>query len=112
LIFSKVFPGVRLFGSPFAGSAGYSFTSFVYLDLLGGLLWAGCLVLVGRVLGPQIPWAFTRCVWTFTFAPVAIFLVARLARRMINGPAEESYPLKSNAKPSVANIAGARETIV
>lgn len=110
LVFSKFFPGVRLFAPPFAGSAGYPFTSFLYLDLLGGVLWAGSLVLFGRVLGPQIPWAFTaRWVWFFTFVPVAIFVLARLVRRMIKGPAEESYPFKSKLELSV-EMPGFRKT--
>ncbi len=113
LIFSKFFPGVRLFAPPFAGSAGYPFTSFLYLDMLGGFLWAGTLVLFGRILGPQIPWAFTtKWVWFFTFVPVVMFYLARLARRMIKGPAEESYPFKSMAELSVANAASAKEIIV
>jgi membrane-associated protein len=96
LTFSKFFPGVRLFAPPFAGSAGYPFTSFIYLDLLGGFLWAGALVLFGRILGPQIPWTFkAQWVWFFTVAPVAIFVLARLVRRMIKGPAEEALPLGS-----------------
>jgi membrane-associated protein len=113
LAFSKFFPGVRLFAPPFAGSAGYPFSSFLYLDVLGGFLWAGSLVLFGRILGPQIPWALTaQWVWFFTFAPVAIFVLARLAKRMIKGPAEEAFPLKSKSELSVEIPTNTKETMI
>jgi membrane protein DedA with SNARE-associated domain len=94
LAFSKFFPGIRLFAPPFAGAAGYPFTSFLYLDLLGGLTWAGTLALLGRILKTQISWAFnTEWVWFFTLAPVVIFLLARLVKRTIKGPAEDAFPI-------------------
>jgi membrane protein DedA with SNARE-associated domain len=103
LTFSKFFPGVRLFAPPFAGSARYPFRSFFYLDLLGGFLWAGSLVLFGKLLGPQIPWAFTpRWVWAITIVPVVIFILARLAKRMIHGPAEEAFQLPLKSEPEHA----------
>jgi membrane-associated protein len=111
LTFSKFFPGVRLFAPPFAGSAGYPFASFLYLDLLGGFLWAGSLVLFGRVLGPQFHWAFkAQWVWFFTFVPVAIFVLARVVRRMIKGPAEGAFPLPSTPAPPVAIPTNTKES--
>lgn len=113
LTFSKFVPGVRLFAPPFAGSAGYHFASFLYLDVLGGLLWAGSLVLFGRTLGPQIQWAFTaRWILFATFGPVAIFVMARLVKRMIKGPAEEALQLKSKTMLSGALAQNTEETIV
>lgn len=113
LTFSKFVPGVRLFAPPFAGSAGYPFASFLYLDVLGGLLWAGSLVLLGRTLGPQIPWAFTtRWVLFFNFGPVTIFFIAKIVKRMIKGTAEEALQLKPMPKLSVPIPADAKETII
>jgi membrane-associated protein len=113
LIFSKFLPGVRLFAPPFAGSAGYPFTSFLYLDMLGGFLWAGALVLFGRILGPQIPWAFTmRWAWYLTIVPVVVFYFARLAKRLIKGPAEEFYPFNSNEQLPVTIAASAKDTMI
>lgn len=113
LAFSKFFPGVRLFAAPFAGSAGYPFMNFLYLDALGGFLWAGSLALFGRILGPQIPWALTtRWVWFFTFAPVVIFVLARLARRLIKGPAEEAFALRSKPEVARAIPTNTNETII
>lgn len=95
LLFSKFFPGVRLFAAPFAGSTGYPFTSFFCFDLLGGFLWAGSLVLSGSTLGPHISWAFKgQWVWVFTFVPVVAFFLVRLVKRMIKGPAENAFRFK------------------
>jgi membrane-associated protein len=113
LAFSKFFPGVRLFAPPFAGSAGYPFRSFFYLDLLGGFLWAGVLVLFGRIVGPQIPWALTpQWAWFFTIGPVVIFLLARLVKRLIKGPAEEAFQLKPKPAFPGAIPASSKESIL
>ncbi len=112
LAFSKFFPGVRLFAPPFAGSARYPFSIFLYLDLLGGFLWAATLVLVGRILGPQIPWALTtRWIWFFTLVPVPIVVLVRLTRRMIKGPAEEALRLNSKPELSRPISTNTKETI-
>ncbi|TAM83394.1 MAG: DedA family protein [Acidobacteria bacterium] len=113
LLFSKFFPGVRMFAPPFVGSAGYPIMGFFCLDLLGGFLWAGSLALSGRILGPHAPWVLTgQWVWVFTFAPVVVFLVGRLAKRMIKGPGENGLPFKSNPEPSGVSSADIREAIV
>jgi membrane-associated protein len=112
LAFSKFFPGVRLFAPPFAGSARYPISIFLYLDLLGGFLWAGTLVLFGRILGPQIPWALTtKWVWFFTLVPIPIVVLVRLARRIIKGGAEEAFRLNSKIELSRPISTKTKETI-
>jgi membrane protein DedA with SNARE-associated domain len=113
LAFSKFFPGVRLFAPPFAGATGYPLTGFLYLDLVGGFLWAGALALFGRILRAQISWAFnTEWIWAFTFAPVAIFLLARLVKRMIKGPADDAFPIRPRQAPANAKAVGTKGMIL
>jgi len=101
---------VALFASPAAGAAGYPFTRFPYLGLFAGFLWAGALAFFGRILRAQIPWALkTEWVWFFTFAPVAIFVLPRLARRMVKGPAEEAFPIESHPTALGASVPTTRE---
>jgi membrane protein DedA with SNARE-associated domain len=94
VVFSKCFSGVRLFAPPLAGHAGYSFPSFLALDLVGGVFWAGALVLFGRILAPHIHWALnSEWIWILSFLPVGLFVLGRLFTRMIKGPGEEVIPL-------------------
>lgn len=113
LLFSKFFPGVRLFAPPFAGSAGYPIMGFFCLDLLGGFLWAGSLALSGRILGPHIPWALNgKWVWVFTFVPVVVFLFGRLVKRMIKGPGEDAFRFEPQPQPSGPIVTGSKETMI
>ncbi|TAM79729.1 MAG: DedA family protein [Acidobacteria bacterium] len=113
LLFSKFLPGVRLFAPPFAGSTGYPLSSFFCLDLLGGFLWAGSLVLSGSILGPHISWALKgQWVWVFTFVPVVVFFLGRLVKRMIKGPAENAFLFKPHPQPSGPSVTGSKETMI
>jgi membrane protein DedA with SNARE-associated domain len=96
LVFSKFFSGVRLFAPPLAGYAGYSFPSFLVLDFVGGILWAGSLALLGKLLAPRIHWALSpRWIWVSSFLPVGLFVLGRLLKRMIKGPGEDGISLAS-----------------
>jgi membrane protein DedA with SNARE-associated domain len=101
LVFSKFFSGVRLFAPPLAGYSGYSFPGFFILDLIGGFLWAGSLVLFGKILAPHIHWALSsEGIWILSFLPVGLFVLGRLFKRLMKGPGEEVIPLVSRIRPA------------
>ncbi len=89
LVFSKFFSGVRLFAPPMAGLAGYSFRSFLVLDFVGGVLWAGSFALSGKILGPRLPVVMSgQTVWVLTLGPLLLFFLIRVVKRMMKGSAE------------------------
>ena len=102
LVFSKFFPGVRLFAPPMAGLARYTLSEFLVLDLLGAILWATFFALAGRVFGPRFALAISgQTIWLLTIAPFVLFLLVRVVKRVVRGPAEDVLPLRFDGPRSV-----------
>ena len=102
LVFSKFFPGVRLFAPPMAGLARYTLSGFLVLDLLGAILWATFFALAGRVFGPRFALAISgQTIWVLTMAPFLLFLLVRVVKRVVRGPAEEVFALRFDGARSV-----------
>lgn len=111
LLFSKLLAGVRLFAPPMAGLAGYSLYSFLVLDWLGGILWAGFFVLSGLIFGPRLPFNISnQTILLLTIVPPVVFALLRLAKRAIRGSAEKAINLtsKSDVQSTTTAEAGAR----
>lgn len=101
LLFSKFFSGVRLFAPPMAGVAGYSFPSFLVLDLVGGVLWASLFALSGKILGPRLPVVMSdQTIWVLTLGPLLLFFLIRVVKRMMKGPAEGALQSRSESGAS------------
>lgn len=100
LVVSKLISGVRAFAAPIAGMQGYSFGRFVLLDLLGGFLWAAFFATAGRLIGPTLSFRIgNKTVLAITVVPFLIFLLFRIVRRAVKGPAEDALPSRPNSEP-------------
>ena len=84
---------MRLFAAALAGSAGIRYSSFLFSDTLGALLWAGTFVLLGYALGAQAAWilrAYGDVVLVIGLALALLppgLVAYRLWRRRRRGPA-------------------------
>jgi membrane protein DedA with SNARE-associated domain len=101
LVVSKLVSGVRAFAAPVAGIQGYSFPKFLLLDLLGGVFWAAFFATTGRVIGPALARrADNRAVVVVTAVPFLVFLIFRIIRRALKGPAEEVLQSRPKFEPT------------
>jgi len=72
-----------------AGVAGYSFPSFLVLDLVGGVLWASLFALLGKIFSPRLPVVMSdQTIWVLTLGPLLLFFLIRVVKRMMKGPAQ------------------------
>lgn len=55
VILARFVPIVRTFCPPVAGAAGMPYSRYLSYDVAGGVLWGGGMVLVGYLLGRQVP---------------------------------------------------------
>lgn len=97
IVIGRFVTGVRLFAAALAGSAGIRYSSFLFFDAIGALLWAGTFVLLGYFLGARAaqilgPYRNTVLVIGIGLALVPPGLVAyRLWRRRRHGPATSQH---------------------
>ena len=105
IVIGRFVTGVRLFAAALAGSGGIRYSSFVFFDAIGILLWASTFALLGHFLGARAvqvlgPYRNTVLVIGIGLALVPPGVVAyRLWRRRRHGPAT-SPQQSSQPKPA------------
>lgn len=55
VILARFVPIIRTFCPPVAGAAGMPYPRYLSFDVAGGILWGGGMVLIGYLLGRQVP---------------------------------------------------------
>lgn len=87
LLFAKFIPGVALLAPPVAGQNGMSLGEFVLMDGIGSTIWAGTLLVIGRLFGDAIRRNPNLLEWVGRFSGALLvlgiigFFVARIIRR-------------------------------
>jgi len=87
LLFAKFVPGLSVIAPPVAGQTGMSFGRFMLFDSAGSILWAGSLLLAGRLFGDLINKDPHLLDWLGRFGGALLilgilaFLASRLYRR-------------------------------
>ena len=83
IVFARFIPLLRTFAPIVAGIAGMPYRSFVFWNVLGGILWVNSLVLAGYYLGRAIPnldkyiHVIIVVVIAASFVPVVLHLKSR-----------------------------------
>lgn len=87
LMFAKFVPGLAMLAPPVAGQNGMRFAAFLFFDCIGGSLWVGTMLTVGRFFGDALKrdprllnWA-ARSSGALLVLGVAGFFLARILRR-------------------------------
>jgi membrane protein DedA with SNARE-associated domain/rhodanese-related sulfurtransferase len=87
LLFAKFVPGLSVVAPPVAGQTGMSFGRFLLFDAGGSILWAGSLLLAGRLFGDLLNKDPHLLDWLGRFGGVLLilgilgFLASRIYRR-------------------------------
>ncbi len=87
LVFAKFVPGLGILAPPVAGENGMSFGPFVFYDTIGGVLWAGALLVGGRFFGDLLKRDPSVLSWVGRFSGALLvlgilgFFLARIYRR-------------------------------
>jgi membrane protein DedA with SNARE-associated domain len=93
IVIGRFVTGVRLFAAALAGSGGIRYSSFVFFDVIGILVWASTYALLGHFLGARAagavgPYANVVLMIGIGLALVPpALIVCRLWRRRRHGPA-------------------------
>jgi membrane protein DedA with SNARE-associated domain/rhodanese-related sulfurtransferase len=78
LMLGKFVPGLASLTSPIAGQNGMPYVEFVFLDLIGSVIWVGALLAGGRVFGDALNRDPRLLAWVARFSG-ALLLVVILA---------------------------------
>lgn len=97
IVIGRFVAGVRFVATPLAGGGAISYPRYLLYEIIGALVWAGVLIVLGYALGAPGRALMVRygsgpvlaVLIALTLAPLAIVLV-RLVRRRRHGPAATS----------------------
>jgi membrane-associated protein len=87
IFFARFVPMIRFFVPMVAGSAAMPYRGFLFYNILGGIIWAGLMPLLGYFLGRSIPNAehyllpITLLIIFLSFIPVFVHAAQSYARR-------------------------------
>ena len=87
LLFAKFIPGLATLAAPVAGQYGMGYWQFLLYDALGGMLWIGALLAIGRFFGDLLRRDPSLLNWAGRFSGALLllgilgFFLARVYRR-------------------------------
>jgi membrane protein DedA with SNARE-associated domain/rhodanese-related sulfurtransferase len=90
LMFAKFVPGLATLAAPVAGENGMSFGSFLFFDGIGATLYAGALLVAGRLFGDALKRDPSLLYWVARFsgailalAIIGMFIIRVIRRRRV-----------------------------